>query len=98
MLIIYKLLQVDHGDGRDLGAVGDDHDADSNGVLGDTNFLNILPQPMMIVKKAWWTATTMLSISTKSHIFRILSFSTRCLWSLVRQARISADQPVVTNM
>ena len=96
MLIIYKLLQDNHGDGRDLGAVGEYHDDDSDDVLGvvvddeydrddvlgDTNFLNILPQPMMIVMKAWWAATTMLSISIKSHIFRIWSFRAKCLWDL----------------
>lgn len=39
-----------------------------------TNFRNILPQPMVMVMKACWTATMMLSISTKSHIIWIYSF------------------------
>ena len=45
-------------------------------VVGDTNFLNILPHPMITVTKALLKATMMLSISTqsqvgslKSHIF-----------------------------
>ena len=49
-------------------------------VVGDTNFLNILPHPMITVTKALLKATMMLSIakatqsqvrSLKSHIFLV---------------------------
>ena len=51
---------------------------------GVTNFLNILPQPMMIARRAWWIATTKLSsngisLMIKHDISRFSSISTTAI-------------------
>ena len=54
---------------------------------GVTNFLNILPQPMMIATRAWWTATTKLSsngisLMVKHDISSISSFYSTAIFKM----------------